>query len=350
MKKIIMGIMTLLLLSGCGKVTEKNIIQEFSNKLAKTKSYEIDGKMQIISNEETFSYAINVNYLKDNYYKVVLLNESNNHEQIILRNDEGVFVVTPALNKSFKFQSEWPDNSSQAYILNSVLKDLASSKDVKYEKTNDGYILTTKVNYPNNSTLTYEKVYFDKGVNLKKVEVYNNNDSVCISVVVDKINYKAGLSEEDFYLDNFINEECCLAEETDCMNPCPEQCEKDNCEKESSVLESAIYPLYVPEKSSLTSSEKIETDFGNRLILTFAGDNDFVLVEEASKINDTMEIIPVYGDPQIMASSVVALGANSLYWTDQNVDFYLTSNTLSGEQMLNIASSMANVEVVSQIK
>ena len=36
--------------------------------------------------------------------------------QIILRNEEGVFVLTPALNKSFRFQSDWPQNSSRLFI------------------------------------------------------------------------------------------------------------------------------------------------------------------------------------------------------------------------------------------
>ena len=122
MKKIFIGIVSILLLCGCGKITEENIIKEFSNKLEKTKSYTLGGKMEIINNEEKMSYLINVSFLKDNYYKVVLVNENNNHEQIILRNDDGVYVITPSLNKSFKFQSEWPDNSSQAYILNSIFR------------------------------------------------------------------------------------------------------------------------------------------------------------------------------------------------------------------------------------
>ena len=40
---------------------------------------------------------------------------------IILRNSEGIYVLTPSLNKSFKFQSEWPYNSSQTYLLQTLL-------------------------------------------------------------------------------------------------------------------------------------------------------------------------------------------------------------------------------------
>ena len=48
--------------------------------------------------------------------------------------------MTPSLNKSFKFQSEWPYNSSQAYILSSLLKDLENDSNVILEEKEDKYI------------------------------------------------------------------------------------------------------------------------------------------------------------------------------------------------------------------
>lgn len=263
-------------------------------------------------------------------------------------------VVTPSLNKSFKFQSEWPDNSSQAYILNSLLKDLENDKELKLEKTDDNYILNSKVNYPNNSDLEYQKLYFDKKINLEKVEVYNNEDNILISVIVDEVDYKADLEKSDFILDDLIDQECCDQADPSCQNPCKNEnkCDNENCDNQttSNILEDIIYPLYIPQNSTLTASEKIDTDNGNRVILTFAGEKNFILVEEMSKISNEFEIVPIFGDPHILASSVVALGANSIYWTDNNVDYYLASNDLSGEEMLSIASSMANSVVVSGSK
>ena len=65
--------------------------------------------------------------------------------QIILRNEEGVFVLTPALNKSFRFQSDWPQNSSQAYLYESLVRDiLQDKKNLTFEKTDKYYIFKTK--------------------------------------------------------------------------------------------------------------------------------------------------------------------------------------------------------------
>ena len=46
-----------------------------------------------------------------------------------------VIVLTPSLNKSFKFQSDWPYNSSQSYILQPLLEDMENEEEQKYKKT-----------------------------------------------------------------------------------------------------------------------------------------------------------------------------------------------------------------------
>ena len=97
MKKIsLLLVVFLFMVTGCGKVNKENVINDFKNKINKSKSYEIIGTMEIINNEDVFKYDINAKYLhKDNdYYKVTLLNKTNNHEQIILKNEEGVYVIT----------------------------------------------------------------------------------------------------------------------------------------------------------------------------------------------------------------------------------------------------------------
>mgnify|MGYP007050262848 FL=1 len=76
--------------------------------------------------------------------------------------------------------------------------------------------------------------------------------------------------------------------------------------------------------------------------MTFAGVDPFILVEEASKINDEMEIVPVNGEPVILGNTIGALGDNSVYWSASGVDFYLTSNTLNSSEMMTIAESITN--------
>lgn len=348
MKKIVVSliIITLFFVTGCGKFTKDDALSKLEKKI-NSNSYELKGTMQIISNEEKFDYVITVKSLDKKYYKVGLVNQTNNHEQVILKNKDGVYVVTPALNKSFKFQSEWPNNSSQAYILENILKDLKDDENMKFEETEDGYVLKSLVNYPNNTDLAYQKLNCDKDLNIKKIEVFDINDTVKISVEITNINYKAKLDKDDFVLKDLVKEE-----NTDVTEK--SQCEEQECEKKeqttNDIIDEIIYPLYIPSNTYLSNSEKIDLDKGNRVILTFSGEKDFVLVEETSKASSDFEVIPVYGDPQIMSTSVAAVGANSIYFSANNIDYYIASEMMSSEEMLEVASSLGNAISVVESK
>ena len=50
-------------------------------------------------------------------FKVSLFDKNLNQEQILLRNEEGVFVVTPSLNQIFKFEGD-TKGIEKAEILN----------------------------------------------------------------------------------------------------------------------------------------------------------------------------------------------------------------------------------------
>ena len=100
MKKFLVVLSTLLILTGCGKKSE-DVIKEFENKVNSLENYHLIGEMQIANNEDKYNYEVDVTYKKGNYYKVSLINKENKHEQVILKNEEGVFIVTPSINKSF---------------------------------------------------------------------------------------------------------------------------------------------------------------------------------------------------------------------------------------------------------
>ena len=386
LKKIIgLTLAILLLVTGCGEKSGEDVVKSVSDKVSEASSYNLKGNMEIYADEETFTYSIEVDFLKDNFYKVKMVNQTNNHEQIILRNSDAVYVITPSLNKSFKFQSEWPENSSQAYILASILSDINNDSNKTIEEVDGSYVVKSVVNYPNNPDLTYQKTTMDKDGNLKKNEIYNNKDELKMKVTFTSIDYKASLKEDDFLLEEYITndtedntetkeenntenkEETNETEEqkkenqteekkeTDCEGDACKQeetdngaCEGDACTEETGSIENILYPLYVPSNTYLSSSDKVDTDVGDSIILTFAGDKNFVLVEEAATVAEEFEIIPVYGDPLIVNDTIGALGANSLSWTKDNISYYLTGTDLSTEELLTIGESIGyNNQTVS---
>lgn len=333
MKKILLILISVILLTGCGKVDKDKLVNEFIDKVESSKAYTIDSQMEIYNAEDAFSYDINVYYMDDDYFKVRMINKLSNHEQIILRNENDVYVVTPSLNKSYKFVSEWPYNSSQSYILNTLVKDIKNDDDIVFSEEDDGYSLIVGVYYPNNVQLSYEKIYFDKDLNLKSVVVYDVDDIVSLKVTFNKIDYKANLSKDDFSVDNLV-EDCC------------ETTGGVNSEVETSSLDDIVYPLYVPANTFLKGKEVLNTENGERVILTFNGDKNFVLIEETNNVSDEFEIIPVYGDPLMLSGSIGALSSNSLSWTEDNVNYYLASNDLTTAEILSIADSLNTVDLV----
>ena len=166
MKKIFVLLMILgiFFLTGCGKNNGDSAFKDLTNKINKLNSYTLNGTLEIKNNNNVNTYNVKVNFMKNDKFKVTLVNTSNNHEQVILRNDDGVFVLTPSLNKSFKFQSEWPYNNSQSYLLQTLVNDIKNDKKVKTIEKKNEYIIATKVNYPNNSSLVKQKIYLDKNV------------------------------------------------------------------------------------------------------------------------------------------------------------------------------------------
>lgn len=323
MKKYLIVLLGVLCLFGCGKADQSNVKDEFVKNISKKNSYLVKGTMNIISNEDTFSYNVTVAKSNDNY-RVNLVNTINNHEQVILRSNNEVYVVTPSLNKSFKFQSEWPDNGSQAYLLNSLVNDINNDSESKAEADGDGFVISSKVNYPNNANLVSEKIYVDSKSEIQKVEVLDGTGTVKITVKFTSVDYKPTFKDDYFKLESLIDTECCKEEQT------------------SKTIDDIIYPLYLPTNTYLNTKNTVNTDNGNRVILTFTGDSPFTLVEEKTVAKAEFEIIPVYGEPLMLSETFGALSSNSLYWTSGGVDFYISSDKLSGSELLTIVESINN--------
>ena len=348
MKKTKLLLLTLLMLclSACG-IKHGDPWDKMETKL-ESKSYKISGEMKLITDEDTYKYDLDIESKNSNYYKVSLTNNINGHKQVILKNNTGVYVVTPALNKSFKFQSQWPENSSQSYLPESILKDIKSTKEIKINKKGKYKIVNAKVSYPNNSKLVSEDIYFDKNGNLKKVIVLDKEGKAVIKMEFYKIKYGVNYSKNHFKLSSIVNENVINNPEESKESTA---CEGQNCpekEEKTSAIEDVIYPLYVPKNTSLASKEEVNGDNGPRFIMTYQGTKPFMIIEEASLKNKDMQVVNVYGDPAILTASIGALSDNSLEWHTGNMQYYISSSKLTGEEMLTIAESLTSASVISE--
>ena len=115
--------------------------------------------------------------------------------------------------------------------------------------------------------------------------------------------------------------------------------------KETATIEDIIYPMYLPENTYLTSQEKIDTETGQRLILTFEGDNPFILVEETISPSDTNVIIPTNGELEFLSDVIGIVNKRSVNWVSNNIEYYVASDVLETSELIEIAKSISVLPV-----
>ena len=327
MKKIVFVLLMIsILLTGCGKYSQKDIVKDLEKKYEESTGYKLNGNLSVMNNDETYNYKVDVSFKKDDFYKVVLTNVTNNHTQVILKNGEGVFVITPSLNKSFKFQSDWPYKNSQIYLLNALINDIKNDDKKEFEIKDNKYEFKTKVNYPNNSSLVNQKIIMNKSYKLDKVVVYNKDGSESMVMEFDKITYSAKFSKDYFDIDKIISK-------------------KDTVEevKETANLEDTIYPLFLPSGTKLVDEERVKKEDGERVIMTYDGDKSLVLVEETVDVFNEFTVIPSGGEPFQLMDTLGVMTSNSLSWTSSGVEYYLASDVMSNDEMIEVAQSIGGI-------
>ena len=67
-KKISFLILCAFIITGCGKNSIENIIKNLTKKIEETESYHLEGILDIVNNENTYSYDVDVAYKKDNNF------------------------------------------------------------------------------------------------------------------------------------------------------------------------------------------------------------------------------------------------------------------------------------------
>ena len=103
--------------------------------------------------------------------------------------------------------------------------------------------------------------------------------------------------------------------------------------------------MHLPNNTYLTNQEKVSTETGERLILTFSGDSNFILVEETSKMEEVSMIIPVNGEFDFLTDVIGVIDTHSLSWHSNGIDYYLASNVIETSELIDIARSISILPV-----
>ena len=328
MKKLLYCLLVLILavvVTACGDKTNKDIRSELKEKVLDMSGYKVEGVMNIKVGSVPQTYHVEVWYQSPKLYRVNLKNENKEQSQIILRNKEGVYVLTPALNKSFHFQSEWPENGGQAYLYQSLVQDILNDKKSKFKETKSTYVFETKTRYANNKALPIQEITFNKdSLAPKKVVVMDVDRNKLVTVAFSKMIFNPKFGSEDFDVKkNMTGAQLEIPDET----------------KDTSFT--VKYPTVKIQDAVQTDEKTIEAASGKQVVLTFTGKvKNFTLIESKAEISKAVSSILENGDPIDLGFTVGTITDHTISWTYEGVDFLLASNNLSKEELITVAGSV----------
>lgn len=325
---VAVGLIFSLILVGCGEKTQDDVLTDLEKKLTEMTGYKASSTMTLDTGKEPQTYEVDVWYQEKHYYRVALKNNEKDQSQIILRNDDGVFVLTPALNKSFRFQSDWPTNSSQVYLYDSLIRDILMDPERSFQSTEDHYIFETNTNYQNKNLSRQQIILNKKDLSPIQVKIMNTDLDVLVQLDFSQFEWNPSFNEGDFDMERNMTGAQMSEEPTMAMD-------------EPLVV---YYPMYTPDGTEFDSSQTIETDSGERVILQYSGEKPFTLIQEKSEVVSAATVatpmnVPE-GEPVDLGFTIGVLTDESIMWSYNGVDFLLASTELDADEMMAIARSV----------
>lgn len=321
-----------LVLVACGEKSPEKVLAKLEDRVSTLDGYKANAEMKMGTGQEDQDYEIEIWHKKKDHYRVSLSSvHDEKGSQIILKNNDGVFVLTPSLNKSFKFQTEWPENSSQPYLFESLVNDVKQDEEATFTVTDSHYIFHTKTNYQSNNNLPFQEIHFDKkSYTPVLVKVLDKDKQALVEVKFSSFDLDPDFGDNDFEIEeNMVNKE-------------------EDVSVSGEVEEepfSTLFPLYTAEAEFMDKQE-LELENGKRVIMTFAGERNFTLIQEKVESIETLSYPKeVEGEIVNLGFTIGALSENIIEWNYNGVDFYLASEDLTKEELVEIAASVQGKEV-----
>lgn len=316
----------LLLLTACGTPSKEDVVKKLSGKWNDSTGYDLQATMEIKTGEEPRLYDVTVWHTKPDFYKVDVSQKEKDESQMIVRNEEGVFVVTPSLNKTYKFQSDWPAQNSQAYLISTLSDDIKADKKSTMTEKEKSYVFETATRNNHKAVLPTQQIHIDKKTLLPThVTLLDENKEEKIRVTFKKITMGVKRKAEDYAVDmeNMDHEK------------------KEESPKDKKAELETFYPTATFEGVTLLSEEPVTTDNGTRLFLSYGGEGkEFVIVQEPAVAVDSQLPVSIEGDPVDLGFAVAALSGQTIRWEQDGIAFYIASESLSKGELIQVAGSM----------
>lgn len=317
------------LLSGCGTKSEKDVVKDLGNKIENLNSYQTDATMTFQHNGKKQIYQANITFKKPYYYRVALSDSKKENKQMILRNADGVFVLTPELNKSYQFESTWPNNRSQAYLYHSLNQDIQNDPNPGFKVKDNQYIFDTKTNY-NTTQLANQSITLNKNLTPDSVQVKDKDQNVIVTVKFSHFRINPTLDNKTFDVKQNMTAARISGTQTTTAN---------------NAVFKVQYPTADISGTKLAQMKPEVTQAGEKYVLKYSGKKPFTLIE--SKSATSLSVVPTLatGDPANLGFAIGSVSNNTLSWSNGGTDYYLASEKLTQDELITVAQSVNGIVV-----
>lgn len=344
-----------LVLAACGGTKDAGaVVKDLDKKVGSLKSYSTTGTMVLNTGVEPQKYDVEVWFQKDHYYRIALSNEKKDISQIVLKNDDGVFVLTPHLNKSFRFQSEWPKNQGQVYLFESLVESIAMDNERQFTKDGDSYVFDVQANY-SNAALVRQKIWLNQETYApQQVEIYDSNNNALVVMSFNDFKFDVEFEKDSFDMQRNMTggqivlptlgkqenagQEGTSAEAGKAASGNGQAAEEHKASNNQEV--SIIEPSYIPEGVAKPKLSETKVGENKAVLLKYTGTYNYTLIESR----------PTDKSVSLQEGTVVDLGHSfgvltgdekkTLYWMYGGTEFRLSSGDLPQEEMVKIAMAV----------
>lgn len=393
----------IVLVAGCGKKSADDVVKDLSNVVSGMDSYHGTALMTLHTGETPQEYLVDVSYRKPSYYRIAMTNENKDVTQIVLRNDEGVFVLTPSLNKSFRFKSDWPDNQGQVYLYETLVRSIIGDKTRQLASGENAYVFDVAANY-NSSSLVRQKIWLNKeNYAPQQVQVSDANAKVLVDLKFSDFKFGTKFNKDAFDMERNMTagstavpqagtpeasdqavdtnntqqsqdlgsaegqegktdkaagneqqgtssegaEDKAGSQQTAAVEPSTDPSTEQSAEEGEGVVDPTmsefglIEPTYLPEGVQMRDMPVITDSSNHAVMIRYEGQYNFTIVEAR----------PQDRAVSLSAGSLIDMGfgvmgvltgdqQRTLTWMNDGVEFRITSADLPVSEMTKIAASM----------